>query len=162
MRTFKWRFLASQLSYRVSSHAKTTSSHCGASICHENMPRFEVWWNFDHFSVGLDSNFWHFSNFEHVSNFKHFSILNMMKTRTWCECEQAEPSLRVSRRGNTRWRFTSALKWLEEKVPRRVIVCSQGEMDMMKTLNTDVRFDPLKCDLLKIQPFVWRKLKRAR
>ena len=71
----------------VSSHVTTTSSHGGAGICHENMPRFEVWWNFDHFSVGLDSKFWTFFEFRACFefwaffNFEHDENENMMRTR---------------------------------------------------------------------------------
>ena len=91
MRTFKWRFLASQLSYRAveprNDHFKLRRSW--------HLPR-------EHATIWGWMKFWSFfgriglqildifSHFEHVSNFKHFSILNMMRTRIWCECEQAD------------------------------------------------------------------------
>ena len=40
-------------------------------------------------------------------------------------------------------------KWLVEKVPRRVIVRSQGAVDAKKKLDTDVRLAPFNLDFLE-------------
>ena len=67
------------------NHATTVSGHRGGSICNESMPRFQFWWHFDNFSVGLDMQILTFFKFRAFSGFEHFSMLIKIWMRTLFE-----------------------------------------------------------------------------